>query len=179
VAAADTRFEPLAAERSVGAHLPALDAARRLFVGRASRADLAALPCSDSVPLPGPHWRVTTFCRVLTSAGLVGGGRLARPDVDLIFIAQCGRGGAMSVVDFCEALAEIGRRLYPADESPVGRLARLLAEHFAEPTAAVVATPGSLGVSADESVAREAEQRMMEFEEAGAGQDYDYSDEDP
>jgi len=28
----------------------------------------------------------------------------------------------MSVVDFCEALAEIGRRLYPADESPVGRV---------------------------------------------------------
>ena len=110
--------------------------------------------CYEVVPLPGPYWRAPTFCRVLQSAGLVRPGRLSRPDLDLLFIAQCGRGGAMSVVDFWQvsphnltfiptpppegvldfwqALAEVGRRLYPADESPVGRVERLLAEHFSE-----------------------------------------------
>ena len=98
-------------------------------------------PLVEGMGMPGPRWRTSaTFASFLQSAGLVarGGGRgaalgVARPDVDLIWLATCGKGGSMGLLDFIEACANVARRLWPEqkDAHPSQLLAALLDRCFA------------------------------------------------
>ena len=61
------------------------------------------------------RWKgAAAFGSFLQSAGLIARGAhgstrsaLGRPDVDLIFLSICGRGGSMGVIDFFEACVKV------------------------------------------------------------------------
>lgn len=83
-----------------------------------------SMASSDSLAVPGPRWKGTApFVSFLQAGGLLpkgfGGaallpkGSLSRPDVDIIVLSVCGKGGSMDVVDFSEACAKVARRVWP------------------------------------------------------------------
>lgn len=97
----------------------------------------------EGLQVPGPRWKgAAAFGSFLQSAGLLvratpGGptrGALGRPDVDLIFLSICGRGGSMGVLDFFEACVKVARRLWPerAESHPSELLQTLLDTYFVE-----------------------------------------------
>ena len=96
--------------------------------------------------VPGPRWKgAAPFGAFLQSAGILargggaqqakGSGRLPRPDLDLIFLAVCGKGGSMDVMDFAEACIRVAQRLWPdrADAHPSELLVALLDTYFSDP----------------------------------------------
>jgi len=97
-----------------------------------------SLPPSDSLAVPGPRWKgAAAFVSFLQAGGVLpkgfgGGGALKRPDVDIIVLSVCGKGGSMDVLDFCEACAKVARRLWPdrADDHPSELLNELLDTYF-------------------------------------------------
>ena len=126
-------------------HMPA--SARREHDGRGGGAYNSA---SESLAVPGPRWKgAGTFGAFLQSAGLLqargvasakanrGGTALARPDVDLVYLAVCGKNGAgMDVIDFMEALVKVAKKLWPdrGDSHPSELLQSLLDAYFPEAT---------------------------------------------
>ena len=112
-----------------------------------TRAKYAYLtPPQDALTVPGPRWKgPAPFGAFLQSAGILasrgatarsakGGGTLARPDLDLIFLAVCGKGGSMDVMDFAEACIRVAQRLWPerADAHSSELLEALLDTYFAD-----------------------------------------------
>ena len=103
-------------------------------------------PPQDALTVPGPRWKgPAPFGAFLQSAGILasrgatarsakGGGTLARPDLDLIFLAVCGKGGSMDVMDFAEACIRVAQRLWPerADAHSSELLEALLDTYFAD-----------------------------------------------
>jgi len=78
-----------------------------------------AMASADPLAVPGPRWRGTApFVSFLQAGGVLakgfaGSGSLSRPDVDIIVLSICGKGGSMDVLDFCEACAKVARRVWP------------------------------------------------------------------
>lgn len=149
-----TAFHPLPTEEEEGfelvtrlaalfeQHTPA--SVRRDFADP-TRANYAHAPPPEGLAVPGPRWKgPAPFGAFLQSAGILarggaaptskGGGRLARPDLDLIFLAVCGKGGSMDVMDFAEACVKVAQRVWPerADAHPSELLAALLDTYFPE-----------------------------------------------
>jgi len=101
-----------------------------------------SMASSDPLAVPGPRWKGTApFVSFLQAGGLLpkgfGGGllpkaSLSRPDVDIIVLSVCGKGGSMDVVDFSEACAKVARRVWPdrADAHPSELLIAFLDTFF-------------------------------------------------
>ena len=120
-------------------HTPASVRREAVDATRASR----HAPLPDALAVPGPRWKgPAPFGAFLSSAGILSrgafqakdGGTLARPDLDLIFLAVCGKGGSMDVMDFAEACVRVAQRLWPerAGEYPSELLEALLDTYFAD-----------------------------------------------
>ena len=106
----------------------------------AATASAAAAPAAAAVP--------TSASTVPTSASTIshdlqpstggtprsGGGssQLTRPDVDIVVLSVCGKGGSMDVIDFCEACAMVARRVWPdrANAHPSELLAAFLDTYY-------------------------------------------------
>ena len=122
-----TSFVELSSPPAEAALTALFDRLRCLFEWHSPSADdtdQGAVPSSrkplDSQMLPGPRWKLPSFLRFLCEHP--GAPAVPRADAEAVFASICGKGGAMDLIDFAEALALLARRRYglpPLREPPL------------------------------------------------------------
>ena len=71
----------------------------------------------DSQTLPGPRWKAQTFTSFMQAQGT----GLSSKECEAIFVSVCGKGGAMDILDFAEACAQVARCIFHGSKAVIGK----------------------------------------------------------